>query len=214
MVPTMSAKGIPTYTPQEDSKIHRFYPCHARSHVLRALPRRSWQSIIYRAQYLKVVRAQEAKQLESVRVDKSLIARLTSHDLAYVAGILDGEGCICFNRCTSHICAGSPNPSFQMRVRIATTSETLRQWLLGKFPGRLYQRKMVPVNKQGVRSRRVCYELIVSGNNMARVFLEALLPYLVIKKEQAELMLRGYLHLSQDERLALWLRMRELKRTA
>ncbi len=214
MIPTMSAKGIPVYTLAEDAKIRRFYPRHARSHVLRALPQRSWQSIIYRAQYLKVIREQEAKQLESIRVDKALISRLTSHDRAYVAGILDGEGCICFNKSTWHISPGSPNPAFHLRIRLATTSEQLRQWLLHKFPGRLYQRKMIPVNKQGVKSRRVCYEMIVSGTNLSRVFLKALLPYLVIKKEQAELMLRGYLHLSQAERLALWQRMRDLKRTS
>jgi len=210
----MSASGVPRYTPEEDAKIRHFYPTHAKSHVLRALPGRSWDSINLRAQYIKVIRNQDAKQLESIRVDESLLSRMNSHELAYLAGILDGEGCITFNKSTWHISPGSPHPAFHLRVRMATTSDALRKWLMKKFPNRLYQRKMIPVNNQGVHSRRVCYEFIVSGSNLSKVFLKAVLPYLIIKKKQAELMLRGYLHLSQPKRLALWQKMRDLKKTA
>jgi regulator of extracellular matrix RemA (YlzA/DUF370 family) len=58
------------------------------------------------------------------------------------------------------------------------------------------------------------YDWIVSGNRVVAVLLREIAPYLIIKRAQAELLAGGYLHLSAEERDALYLSLRQLKREA
>jgi hypothetical protein len=206
----MSFPGVPQYTPHEDAKLRHFYPTHCRSHVLRALPDRTWRSIRLRAHYLSIGRTKEARQLEAVRVDRDIIKRFTKLELAYLAGLLDGEGCICFSKQKTP--AGAT--VYTCQVSIANTSTRLRDWLSERLCGRIYKKTYPVDGTKRVKARRQCYAWTISGNNLCRFFLKAVAPYLVIKRKQAELMMRGYLHLSQAERLALWERMRDLKRTS
>jgi hypothetical protein len=53
--------------------------------------------------------------------------------------------------------------------------------------------------------------LAIGGFWIVKHVLEALMPYLVIKRPQAELLVKGYLHLSDPQREKLFFRLRKLK---
>ena len=98
-------------------------------------------------------------------------------DKSYLAGIIDGEGCI----------SVSKNPRngrnyYRLILDITTTSNELNQWLEDKFGGIVrttYARNKNRTDMQG---------WTVSGNQCQDI-LRLTLPYLIIKKHQAELAL-------------------------
>lgn len=100
--------------------------------------------------------------------------------LAYLAGIIDGEGCISVDAVPS---PSTGAPSHNLRVVVTNTSERLILWL--KSIGgtvRLSQRRTVP------RHWLPIYRWVVHGKN-ASTLLAAILPFLVIKRDQAMLAL-------------------------
>lgn len=80
-------------------------------------------------------------------------------DVAYLAGLFDGEGCLSGTFC------------------IYNCSVEVMQWLL-QFGGRVYPRAPVGI------SRKVGYKWCIARGDY-RVFLIAILPYLVIRRSAA-----------------------------
>lgn len=122
---------------------------------------------------------------------------------SYLAGIIDGEGTIAIN---TH---NNPTKEFPNRVQtyaleicIVNTDERLMKWLIQHFGGQYYGRERA----DKVNHRRA-YAWRVTGHANRKRTLLALLPYLVMKREQAILGLK-YLDLhyshSNDERRKLW----------
>ena len=93
----------------------------------------------------------------------------------------------------------------------------LHRWLEQRLPGTGYVKRTSPgvVTRPNAHPERwkTSYDWIVSGNR-AVVLLREIAPYLVIKNAQAELLAGGYVHLSAEERDAMYLRLRHLKRDA
>ena len=98
---------------------------------------------------------------------------MTTAELAYAAGIIDGEG---------HITM--PGHRVALGVGVNNTDERLIEWLNERWPGRLYT---YPPN--GNRQALYCWTLRRDGSIE---FLRAILPYLVIKRETAEAALWCY----------------------
>ncbi len=97
-------------------------------------------------------------------------------DLAYIAGILDGEGCICISQ--SSITGKSGRRYFQLGVYVENTNEWLVRWLHLSFGGGLYERKTqinTPIWQWRISSAQ------------ASEFLELILPFLKLKKPQTEI---------------------------
>lgn len=95
---------------------------------------------------------------------------LTETQLAYIAGLIDGEGTVSIRKFS-----GKWKPHF----RIANTSRTLLDWLEGTVQG-----PSVFTEHRQVGPQRVpCYMFHVSGIGWVEMF-ERLLPYMVIKHEQ------------------------------
>ena len=102
--------------------------------------------------------------------------------LGYVAGILDGEGSIIITNSKLHTRTGNPYNGYLVRVTIANTSEPLMKHLVFHFGG-VYRPKKQRVNK-------ICYQWeCTGGNEKKEKFLLAVLPYMLIKREQALLAL-------------------------
>lgn len=100
--------------------------------------------------------------------------------LAYVAGIVDGEGHIGASVALSR---GSISPSINMRVVIVNTDRRLVDWLCET----LACGSVAAIGKDERNSRwKIRYRWQIYGKN-AREFLCAIKPWLVIKREQAEL---------------------------
>lgn len=99
--------------------------------------------------------------------------------LAYLAGIIDADGCIC-------ILKTKPNQhnrkgKWSLRLNVTNTNSRLVGWLTQHFPdiGHLFWK----FEKEGWKPR---YDWYLSGWNAAKL-LELCLSYLVIKKEQAKI---------------------------
>ena len=116
-------------------------------------------------------------------------------DLAYAAGIVDGEGCITISK--------SKMGNFQIQVRVVNTNEWLLQWLKFAFGGRV-----APLNdnRKEERGWKPNYYWYLRTEE-TKEFLKLIYPYLRIKKTQAEIVIkilkmRGKKgrHFSEEER--------------
>ncbi len=92
-------------------------------------------------------------------------------DLAYTAGIIDGEGWICIKR--------TPR-AYQITVGVGNTNEWLINWLQFSFGGGVYPRTGLADNQKPQWHWNL-------STRQAGNFLKLILPYLRIKRPQAEL---------------------------
>lgn len=105
---------------------------------------------------------------------------LTQYELGYIAGFLDGEGSLAFS-CTWR--GGRPKP-IGLRVDITNLDPMSIKFIhkILKVPWglRLYDSK----------PRGQATALYFSGTQKVKEFLENITPYLILKKEQAEIILK------------------------
>ena len=99
-------------------------------------------------------------------------------DLAYVAGIVDGEG---FLGLTKDKQGGKQ--FFRFRLEVSNTSIVLIKWLSRKF-GKKWLFRLAREKRH-----KNIYQWTL-GDYSARKFLELILPYLKIKQEQAKLLMK------------------------
>ncbi len=99
-------------------------------------------------------------------------------DIAYIAGIVDGEGCIGLNLNKS-----GTGSSYRIKVSVGNTNEWICQWLKLSFGG------CVSCSSRIGSNNKPLWQWIVSCN-MALNFLELIYPYLKLKKPQAEIAIR------------------------
>lgn len=105
---------------------------------------------------------------------------MTELELAYIAGLFDGEGCFGFNKMKTK--RSSRGYIYVGRFSIVNTNLEVLNWVkLMLGTGSIYRRDRT---KQGWKT---CYELCWMANQ-AKQILPQLIPYLRIKKAQAELL--------------------------
>lgn len=97
-------------------------------------------------------------------------------DLAYMAGLLDGEGHIGITL-RKNLRSGH-----QLRIEITNTNEAFIKWILPRFDGHGAHRK----DRWGDGNRKDSY-VWYADNRKAIRLLKLLMPYLVLKKEQAQI---------------------------
>ena len=99
-------------------------------------------------------------------------------DLAYIAGLFDGDGCISIAKCKPRHPGCSPY--YRLVVAVAMANEYIPRFLKFYFGGR--------VNKSSARRERWKDQWQWHlGSDDAVAFLKAILPYLKLKREEAEL---------------------------
>lgn len=135
---------------------------------------------------------------------------MKSTDLAWAAGFLDGEGCI---RIAPH--TGRTNLiEYYLVVTAGQISKEPLEKLQTLFGGTLYFRPATRGNRRPVWDWRVYGTQVLTMLNLV-------LPYLTVKKAEAQLVLNGFLmpgsghYMSNEEReqrRVLSLRLQEVKR--
>lgn len=107
----------------------------------------------------------------------------TVAQVAYTAGIMDGEGTFYIGNYSGNRKNGDKH--YQTLIAVATTDKPLMDWLFNTFGGgfREYTPKQMAKN-----SRKQVYRWQATSNRMLHI-CELILPYLVIKKRQAEIMI-------------------------
>lgn len=95
-------------------------------------------------------------------------------ELAYLAGIVDGEGSLEARiRTRAH-----GTPSMTLRLVIGQVDRRLIDWIAERVPGQVHEQ---------TKGRHRTIYLFRTGQTVAVALLRELLPYLIVKREQAEL---------------------------
>lgn len=94
--------------------------------------------------------------------------------LAYLAGIIDGEGTI---NCQYF----KARKEYRLRLYVVNTDKKLIDWLHNNFGGYVYLAKRHKLNHPNWKDK---YEWIYVPSKDDKDLIKSLIPYLVIKKEQ------------------------------
>lgn len=95
---------------------------------------------------------------------------ISETDKAYLAAILDGEGCLGIYK--------TKGKYYVTKVQVTNTRYELLQWLQERWGGTIYSRKFERGN------RKECWLWSVAANK-AKDVVSAALPYLLLKRAQA-----------------------------
>ena len=104
-------------------------------------------------------------------------------DLAYFAGILDGEGSIVIHKNKPQTQRGSINPTYVIEVNLTNTNEWIVRQFHFSFGGNVY------LNKRKTDKTQNIWVWQISANK-ALPFLKTLLPYLKLKRGQVEIAIK------------------------
>lgn len=110
--------------------------------------------------------------------------------LAYLAGIIDGEGSLCIYRVNPAKYNRYQTPNFRCALHISNTNIKLMEWLdenFSNFNSKHKQCKRSIFRKNSVHDRWI-YDWCVQAHRLVDL-CQQVLPYLVLKKRQAELIL-------------------------
>jgi len=111
-------------------------------------------------------------------------------DLAYLAGIVDGEGYIGIT--ADHRKRNPKKPCWRLKVTVTNTNEWLMQYLKFSIGGGTIQLK-------NSKNLRPCYQWEIRYGKAAE-FLKLIFPYLRLKKPQAELAIKFQASVSKSTR--------------
>ncbi len=105
----------------------------------------------------------------------------TTEDIIYLAGFFDGEG---------HIGLSSKSTGcYTEHVHIGNTNKLVLDWIESKFGGNIRDgQKRGTIGKTGVRCNNDSFVWELNSYSINKVLSE-LVPYLKVKKEQAEVMI-------------------------
>jgi len=117
-------------------------------------------------------------------MDNQQETRLTERELAYMAGLFDGEGTIGIFKVQPR--RRTKNPTFRPIIQFVNTDLRLiaKFTNIAKVLGCTYY-----MHTDSKNHRKTCYTVQITRFSMQVSWLEAFIPYLVGKREQAELQL-------------------------
>lgn len=107
----------------------------------------------------------------------------TIAEIAYFAGIIDGEGSLYIGNFSKNSKTGKPY--FQTVIQVTNTEENLINWLEKTFGG--LKNKRTP-KQHASNSRKQAYVWTATGNRLTHL-CELILPYLTCKTRQCEILL-------------------------
>lgn len=110
---------------------------------------------------------------------------MKSHNWPYLAGIIDGEGCFHIARIRSYQIekTGSSQLGYRLDMHVTTTSLALAKYLVRNFGGKYYT--SLSTNPKW----RDAYRWQPSGKANKEKLILGVLPYLVIKRDLANICL-------------------------
>ena len=97
---------------------------------------------------------------------------------AYLAGIIDGEGCISIGAGKKETCI-----NYNALLLVQNTSKELIDWIQEHFGGQVY------LSKKATEKTKTAWMWRFTKKKDIELILLAVLPYLVVKREQAKILL-------------------------
>ena len=107
-------------------------------------------------------------------------------DLAYMAGIIDGEGCFFITKVPKKEGDGYVSEHYRGLLKIENTDKILLDWLEITFSG---TRSATTRSTSSRQFQREVFSWVATGDRLLDL-CEQLLPYLVIKKKHCENMIK------------------------
>lgn len=118
------------------------------------------------------------KRLERIPKESPERIKLTAIEAAYIAGFFDGEGCVTIHRDRSKGARGIRiNRNYVMSIKIGQSSKPVLDWIHARVGGSINERRN-PVKKR-------VWTFTIRSNNAKRLLVD-MLPFLIVKREQAE----------------------------
>jgi hypothetical protein len=108
--------------------------------------------------------------------EKPVTLDLSDAEKGYFAGFIDGEGSLCFSM--------NSESGLVPKISIANSNKDVLLWARQKIGGSIG--RMAP---RAWRHQAETYQLIIASKRKVFPLLEAILPYLKIKRDRAELMI-------------------------
>ncbi len=130
---------------------------------------------------------------------------MTKQKYSYLAGIIDGEGCLIISRSDR-----GNYKNYYGRIHVKNTDKRLMKWLVDHFGGNIH------LHPPKSDKHAIAYSWYFSGNAKSKeIFLLALMPYLIVKREQAKILVE-FFRLSEQKcpelREKLYQRLHSLNR--
>ena len=107
---------------------------------------------------------------------------LSETDKAYIAGLFDGEGCICLTKLKTRSKHGGISPEYHLIANITNTYLSVLEWIQMIFRGNLNLKLDPKSTKPGYR--------LEFSTRQAVDFLSTIQPYLKIKLDQCHVALQ------------------------
>lgn len=107
-------------------------------------------------------------------------------DLAYMAGIIDGEGCFFMAIVKKRAGDGYVNAHYRGLLQISNTAECIMDWLRSTFSGTA---SAICRSTSSRKFEREVFDWIATGDRLLDI-CEQILPYLIIKKSHCENMIK------------------------
>jgi hypothetical protein len=104
-------------------------------------------------------------------------------DIAYIAGIVDGEGCVRIKKTKAYKCQGRTTPGYHASIQIRMVNEEAIRFIAETMGGWYFRQK--PSVKTG--KPLYCWSM---SDQKAEDALRLLLPFLRVKRRQAEAVIR------------------------
>jgi hypothetical protein len=185
------------WTPEQLEVLKVEYPDGARLDELAQKLRKSPTAIKTVASRLHLERITRQVSASPFRLaeGEQLLAHLSERDRAYIAGLFDGEGwvMIAYGKPTKR----RPSGAYHLSVGITSTDPRVIEWLCERVPAKLWHAKAPN------ETRRDSYQWRLALYRGAQ-FCREIAPYLIIKREEAELvgeaLRNGFAPLSADRR--------------
>jgi hypothetical protein len=145
---------------------------------------RSAKTLTTYKSYWKALHNVKTDYGEEYRARRNL-QKLTLVEAAYIAGIIDGEGCLTIHSKPSiSLKKARSGRHFDIRLQIVNTNEPLMQWLCSKIGGYIYGKaKRLPNEKPIFR--------LTLYSNGCRWLLPQIKPFLIVKEQECSLILQA-----------------------
>ena len=117
-----------------------------------------------------------------------LLKMIDSNVYAYISGFFDGEGCV-----GTHIDKRNSPHTINLRIHIANTNYEVLVKIKNVFGGKIYP------HHQHLKNRKDAWDWYIIDRNELKNFLEKILPYSTVKRQQIKYGLK-YLELTSDAR--------------
>ena len=108
----------------------------------------------------------------------------TVSQIAYLSGIIDGEGSIYIGNFSCN--KKTKVPYYQTNIQVTNTDKPLIDWLIQTFGGLTSKRT---AKQHTSNSRKQAYMWTASGDRVTHL-CELILPYLIVKTKQCEIMIK------------------------